>query len=64
MTEIKQVGKFVLLYEPLQRMYRISDGFDLSFWFDNHTKDDLMKLSDFKFTKKCEELIINSLLEF
>lgn len=64
MTVIREVDQFKLLYEPLQRMYQITDGSDISFWFDSHTKDNLIKLSNFKFKKECEKMILNSLLEF
>ena len=51
---IKQVGKYELNFEPLQKMYNITDGTDVSFWFNSHHKDELIKLSDEDFIKECE----------
>jgi hypothetical protein len=62
MNIIRKVDNFELQYEPLQRMYLVTDGSDYSYWFDSYTKDNLIKLSNFKFKKKCEEMILNSLI--
>jgi hypothetical protein len=51
---------YQLIYEPLQKMYRVTDGYDYSFWFNENDKDELMKLNNFKFKKKCEEMLLNS----
>lgn len=64
MKKIRVVENFELLYEPLQRMYLVTDGSDNSFWFDSFTRDKLINLSNFKFKKECENIILNSLLEF
>jgi hypothetical protein len=64
MEVIRQVENFILQYEPLQRMYQVTDGSDISFWMDSHDKDKLNNLSNFKFKKECEKIILNSLLEF
>jgi hypothetical protein len=64
MEIIREVDQFQLLYESLQKMYQVTDGSDISFWFDSHTKNELIKLSNFKFKKECEKIILNSLLEF
>jgi len=62
MDIIRKVEEFELLYEPLQRMYRVTDGYDVSFWFNDHTKDYLKSISSFKFKKECERMILNSLI--
>lgn len=60
MEVIRNYKKFEIIYEPLQRMYRVTDGYDYSFWFNENEKDELMKLNNFKFKKKCEEMLLNS----
>ena len=56
----RQVEKYKLIYEPLQKMYRVTDGYDYSFWFNENEMDELMKLNNFKFKKKCKEMLLNS----
>lgn len=62
MKVLRKADKYQLLHEPLQNLYRVTYGIDLSHWFDLETKNDLMKLPIYKFTKKCEKLIKNSLV--
>jgi hypothetical protein len=57
METIRKVGIFELRYEPLQRMYQVGDDKDISFWFDSHTKDELMALSDDDFVMECIGMI-------
>jgi hypothetical protein len=64
MEIIREVDQFQLLREPLQNMYQVTDGSDISFWLDSHDRDKLINLSPFKFKKECEKIILNSLLEF
>lgn len=62
MKTLRKVDKYELFHEPLQGLYRVSDGLDLSMWFDLETKNELMKLPMYKFTKKCKKLISESLV--
>ena len=54
---IKKVGNYVLVHDIFQKLYRISDGTDLSFYFDNETKDELINLSDNDYLDRAKELI-------
>ena len=54
---IRQVGNVVLLHDVLQGLYRISDGIDLSFYFDSDTKESLLEMSDTNFLDEARELI-------
>ncbi len=58
MRIIRQVGEFQLYFEPLQRMYAVSDMNEVSLWFDSYTKDELLELSDEDFV---EEIVDNYL---
>ena len=55
MEVIRQVGLYQLYFEPLQRMYAVSDGDEVSLWFDVYTKDELMELSDKEFVAEIKE---------
>ena len=58
MRVIRQEGKYQLLFEPLQRMYRFYDKKEdlLSFWFSDDTYSDLSAEEFKKITKKaCNE---------
>ena len=59
---IRQVDKYILYYEPLQRMYSVTDEVDvsvtlLSVWFDSYTKDELVNMTDEEFISECEDLL-------
>lgn len=57
MRVIRKVGRHVLYFEPLQKMYAVSDDIDTSLWFDSHTKDELMGLPDNEFVEECENIL-------
>jgi hypothetical protein len=57
MELIKKIGKIELHFEPLQRMYFIKKGFEQSFWFDSHTKEELVNLNDADFTRECKSIL-------
>lgn len=50
--KIKQVGSYVLLHDVLQGLYRLSDGIELSLYFDEDTKNDFINMRDDVF---CDE---------
>jgi len=54
---IRQVDKYILYYEPLQRMYSVTDEVDVSVWFDSYTKDELVNMTDEEFITECEDLL-------
>lgn len=57
MKSLRQVDRYTLYYEPLQRVYIVADNIDYSSWFDNDMKNDLMELSDDEFINECKNLI-------
>ena len=57
MNVIRTYGIYQLVHEPLQNMYRVTDGTNLSYWFNSDTKDELMDLDNDQFENECEELI-------
>jgi len=54
MSELKKVGGYILVYEPLMKMYRVIHGDTMSLWFDSHAADDLLLLDDNSFIDECE----------
>jgi len=63
MSIVRQVGKYILSYEALQRMYIVIHKKKQSLWFDNNTKDDLCVMNDNDFVKECKRFIKNSLVD-
>ena len=57
MKLIRKVGEFELLFEPLQKMYRITNGIELSLWFNKEDADNLITLPDNEFVDECAEII-------
>jgi hypothetical protein len=57
MKVLRKVGGFELNYDPHMRMYNISNGDLLSFWFDGHYADELLKMTDDDFLNECENEI-------
>jgi len=57
MQYLRQVDNYILFYEPLQRMYAVMNDIDISLWFDVHTKNDLIYLSNEDFVERCEEML-------
>lgn len=58
MKTIREVGEFKIIYEPLQRMYRLSnlDSSLLSYWFNSNDLDDYLVLSDEEFIDECKKV--------
>ena len=63
MKVIRFYGEYQLLHEPLQNMYRVTDGLNYSLWLYSEDKYELMDLSNYDFEEKCKELIEISLLD-
>lgn len=38
-------------------LFNVSNGDEVSLWFDGETKDELMESTDEEFVEKCEELL-------
>ena len=57
MNYLRQVDEYILFYEPLQRMYAVTNDIDVSFWFDVYTKDELIHLSKEEFIEQCKEML-------
>ncbi len=54
---IRQVGEVVLLHDVLQGLYRISDGVDLTFYFDSDTKESLLGMKDNDFLDEARVML-------
>jgi hypothetical protein len=57
MSIVRQVLNFQLIFEPLQRMYVVTDGIHYSLWFDSYTKDELLVMDDDDFVTECENML-------
>jgi len=55
MRVIREVKGFKLVFDPLQRMYRLTnkDYSLLSYWFNSNDVDDILCLSDSLFIHYC-----------
>ena len=71
MKVIRKIGIYVMVYEPLQKMYRVlsevekPDGnmdIQVGFWFDEHTKDEYLTLTDKEFIETCKSDIYHASL--
>lgn len=54
---IKRVGDYVLIHDILQGLYRVTDGVELSFYFNSEEKEILIKLRDDVFIDEVKALI-------
>ena len=54
---LRQVNEYQLYIHGLMNIYAVSDKENVSLWFDNYTKDELMLLSDREFIKECKEML-------
>ena len=54
---LRQVNEYQLYIHGLMNMYAVSNKSNVSLWFDNYTKDDLMMLNDNEFVEECREMI-------
>ncbi|WP_300571187.1 hypothetical protein [Flavobacterium sp.] len=54
---IRKVGSYVLLHDILQGLYRINDGMDLSFYFDEETKNSLLNMREDVFIDEAKVLV-------
>ena len=52
MKIVRQEGKYQLLFEPLQKMFCLTDGKDYSLWF---SEDEYSNLSVEEFKKQCKK---------
>lgn len=57
MKYLRQVDNYILFYEPMQRMYAVMNDLDFSLWFDIHTKNELIHLSNDEFVEQCKEML-------
>ena len=57
MNYLRQVDEYILFYEPLQRMYAVTNDIHVSFWFDVDTKDELIHLPKEYFVEQCKEML-------
>ena len=57
MEIIRKIGKFELIYEPLQKMYIVKNGNNTSLWFNSNEKEQLLHASEIKFIKLCKEFL-------
>ena len=61
MEVIREVKGFKLVFDPLQRMYRLTnkDYSLLSYWFNSNDVDDILCLSDKEFVCYCRSECVN-----
>ena len=54
MRVIREVKGFKLVFDPLQRMYRLSNKELLSYWFNSNDLEDVLIMSDKEFICYCD----------